>query len=257
MDIFVDDVFKDSIKNFEDNIDCENYCAAQLGVGVFEKNIDLGSGSKKIRVVFPWSVATEIVNMELVDSSYIKPINKEKSVIFYGDSILNGYDSLYTSNAMFARLAHEFGMESFNKSIGGEVYCPELVHRGSDLSPELIVVAYGTNDWTKKEQPDFVKRCEAFFEHLIHKYPSAHICAITPIWGKDFEEKHNFGSFSDVEKEIKNICSKQGGITVISGWNMVPHSENYYADLRLHPNDKGFECYYNNLKKEIEKIIIK
>ena len=78
--------------------------------------------------------------------------------------------------------------------------------------------------------------------------------AITPIWRKDFEEKKCFSSFFDVEKEIKDICRKFDNISVISGWNLVPHDEEYFADLRLHPNDDGFRHYFSNLVEEIRKI---
>ena len=42
---------------------------------------------------------------------------------------------------------------------------------------------------------------------------------------------------------------------MISGFDFVPKDEKYYADLRLHPNDEGFEYYAENLYKEIKEMI--
>ena len=41
--------------------------------------------------------------------------------------------------------------------------------------------------------------------------------------------------------------------TVIRGYDLVPHDPALFADLRLLPNDIGFDCYYENLVKEYEK----
>ena len=42
-------------------------------------------------------------------------------------------------------------------------------------------------------------------------------------------------------------------VTVVRGFDFVPKEEKYFADLRLHPNDTGFEHYFKNLYKEIER----
>ena len=40
-------------------------------------------------------------------------------------------------------------------------------------------------------------------------------------------------------------------VKVISGFDFVPMDENLFGDLRIHPNDKGFEYYFENLVKQI------
>ena len=37
------------------------------------------------------------------------------------------------------------------------------------------------------------------------------------------------------------------GVTIVKGFDLVPHEEQYYGDLWLHPNDEGFEKYFENL----------
>lgn len=42
-------------------------------------------------------------------------------------------------------------------------------------------------------------------------------------------------------------------VSVVPGFDLVPHDENCFADLKLHPNDKGFNHYFNHLKTQIER----
>ena len=68
-------------------------------------------------------------------------------------------------------------------------------------------------------------------------------------------EDRKFGDFLNVEKNIKMAVENLENIAVISGFDFVPKDEKYYADLRLHPNDLGFEYYAENLYREIIKYL--
>ena len=52
-----------------------------------------------------------------------------------------------------------------------------------------------------------------------------------------------------MENTIKEVFENQENITVVSGFDLVPHDENLFGDLSLHPNDKGFAYYVDTLKK--------
>lgn len=255
VDIFVDGVPVDYIDNFSTIALPIDYTQVDLPDGNFSKQIKLGEGTKRVCIYLPRMAVVSIEDIIVDDGSFVEPIKPPKKMLVFGDSITQGYDALRPSNHYIAKLADAFDVEEFNVAIGGEIFFPELIGAASDLKPDYVIVGYGTNDWSKTEQHCFKENCQSFFKSLYNKYPSSQICVLTPIWRRDYEEEKTFGSFFEVEKIINNICSKYGKITVVQGWDMVPHSENYYADLRLHPNDKGFEYYYKNLKKEFEKII--
>ncbi len=53
------------------------------------------------------------------------------------------------------------------------------------------------------------------------------------------QEQTEFGAFFDVEKMIRAAVADLKNITVIPGFDFVPHDTDYYADIRLHPNDEG------------------
>ena len=255
MDIFVNGNCVSCIKNFDDTAKSSNYVSAKFKMGSFQKNVELGSGSKTVRIVFPWSVAAELVSIELEYATYVTPVSKNKSMFIYGDSIATGYDAMYSSASMSSQLANALNVELFNKSIGGEIFRPELAKIKSDVAPSYILVAYGTNEFSRSEQSDFCQRCQIFFDSLVCNYPEVPIFALTPIWRSDYDGERIFGKFEDVENNIRKICSAHKNITVISAWDFVPHNQKYFSDLRLHPNDEGCEHYYNNLTEEIKKMI--
>ena len=63
--------------------------------------------------------------------------------------------------------------------------------------------------------------------------------------------------FEDVEKEIREAVKGIDNLIVIRGYDLVPKDTSYFADSRLHPNDKGFEKYFEKLSKKIRREEIK
>lgn len=232
-----------------------DYTKIKLPQGEFTKMFRLGEGIKKVCIYLPWSVAVEIRELSLGENAFIKPIKPAKKLLVFGDSITQGYDALRPSRRYAARLAEAFDAEEINKGIGGERFFPALAESRDDFEPDYITVAYGTNDWNSTKEEDFKKRCYAFYAALSKNYPKSKIFAITPIWRKDCVETKAFGEFSRVAEDIENIVISFENIKCIHGFEFVPQDENYFADLRLHPNDSGFDHYFLNLYEQVVKSL--
>ena len=86
-------------------------------------------------------------------------------------------------------------------------------------------------------------------------YPGSKIFVITPIWRKEITQPNDRWPFERVSGCIENVAGRYDDVTVICGFDLVPHEEKYFGDLRLHPNDKGFDVYYNNLIAQIKKHV--
>ena len=67
-------------------------------------------------------------------------------------------------------------------------------------------------------------------------------------------EPRAFGAFDSVEAFIRQQTADFPNVTVIRGFDFVPQDETLYADLRLHPNDVGFDHYADNILKCIQSI---
>ena len=253
MDILADGRYVDSIDNFDEEKLTGDYTKTDLLFGEFSKTINLGEGKKEVCIYFPWSMKTILEEVILDDNSMLEPVKTNKKLLAFGDSITQGYDALRPFNRYISRVAESLSAEEINKAIGGEVFRQELAKTKEDFVPDYITVAYGTNDWNTRKKEDFEKSCREFYVSLSENYPTAKIFAISPIWRKNYTEERSLGDFSNVEKCIKSVADSLDNVTFIRGFEFVPHDEKYFADLILHPNDKGFNCYFESINKELNK----
>ncbi len=252
-DVFVNGKCIGHIDNIE-GVDIPPYFSEMdLPLGEYSKNFPLGEGEKEVTVYLPWSTRTVIREISVDDGSYVEAVRREKQLLAYGDSITQGYDALRPSNRYIARICDALGYEETNKAIGGEIFCAELSSFKNEV-PDLITVAYGTNDWNRTTVDKFVVQSRGFFENIRKNYPNTKILAITPIWRKDGTQERAFGEFSTVAEYIREavdgLC-----IDVIYGYDLVPEDTSLFGDLRLHPRDEGFEYYADNLLKKIRDKI--
>lgn len=255
VDVVVDGKPLGYLDNFSDAVLPEDYTGLEFPLGNFEKSFSLGEGIKTVCVHLPWSASASIDALSIDDGAFIEGVKPQKKLLAFGDSITQGYDALRPSNRYIARLADKLGVEEFNKAIGGEIFFPSLAKLRDSFVPDYITVAYGTNDWYHTDAETFKANCKAFYSTLRENYPESKIFAITPIWRKDMNEKRVFGNFKNVEVYIKDAVKDLENITVISGFDFVPKDETYFGDLRLHPNDKGFECYFESIYDKIKSEI--
>lgn len=248
VDVFENNAFLGSVGNIDEN---ERQIYQSFSLGEFEKSFALGKGDKTVRIVLPWTSAVEISELSLEGATYAEAVKRSKKMLAYGDSITQGYDAVHPSNAYIVKLADALDAEVIDKAMGGEFFFPPLSEIRSHMTPDYITVAYGTNDWVACTPDTFRANCRAFYSNLAKLYPHAKIFAITPIWRKDYGEDRPFGSFFDIERIIKEETADLSNVTVIEGFDFVPHDSAYFADVCLHPNDAGFAHYAENLTKAI------
>lgn len=249
-DIFVNGTLTGCIQNLSDDDCTGNYADISFATGSFYQEFALGEGQKDIKICFPHSVTAYIESVEITDATYIAPIKKEKTILFYGDSITQGFDALHPSRTYAVMLAQALDAQIINKGLGGAIFDPELVKTTSGIQPDYIVVAYGTNDWNTVDLDTFRKNAEGFRDGIKNNYPGIPVLVSTPLWRSDWQSTtKKCGAFFNMENTIKEVFENQENITVVSGFDLVPHDENLFGDLSLHPNDKGFAYYVDTLKK--------
>jgi lysophospholipase L1-like esterase len=254
-DVLVNDVYVGSLDNYSDVELPENYTEEKFPYGDFEKEFDLGEGVKVVKVHLPYSAIAIMKEVSLDDGAVVEPIEMKKKVLVFGDSITQGYDALHTYKRYAARIAESMEAEEMNKAISGEFFFPPLAETDDDFEPDYVTVAYGTNDWSKTKREDFQRKSKAFYTSLSKKYPRAKIFGITPLWRKDYQEYREFGLFEDMINDTVKAVEGLENVILLHGFDMVPKEPKYFGDLRLHPRDEGFDHYFENLNKEIQKYI--
>ena len=219
----------------------------------FTVSLPLSGTDNRVTIYFPCLAKTELKSFELINGSSYKPVKKNRKIFCYGDSITQGYDAQYPSFAYANMLADALDAEIFNKAIGAEIFNPQFADAPDGFTPDIISIAYGTNDWSKQVSAENIeKNATDFVTNLRKHYPDAPIIAILPIWRKDMEESRLSGQLRDAITVLKKVYAQFDNIIVVEGMPLVPHLPEFYADGYLHPNDTGFLLYGSNLLKNLD-----
>ena len=211
-----------------------------------EYKLALDEGTHTVCIYFPNLADARIKDFTLDDGAMVAPVARPVKLLCYGDSITQGYDAVYASQSYANLLADKLHADMVDQGIGGEYFCPALLDHKIPYTPDIITVAYGTNDWSSQERDVTTQKATAFYAKLRALYPTAKIFAITPIWRKDNARVTKIGMFESIRQLVKNAAEKSGA-TVIDGDALVPHIVDVFAPDGLHPADMGFKFYANAL----------
>lgn len=254
-DITVNGRVMGSLDNY-DGVSPEGlYVEGKFPTGLMEKEFYLGEGEKSVEVLFPWNAKVVLRELRLDDGAKVCPQIPDKKMLVYGDSITMGFDALRPSNRYAGRLSDALGVAEYNKAIGASTFIPQVSACTEDISPDYILVAYGTNDWSTKSEEKLRSDCCQFLWNLRENYPNAQMLLLTPIWRKDHTLERPAGPFESVDTYIHEVAQSMPNTIVLRGMELVPHDSRYFSDLRLHPNDEGFHYYFTNLWQQLgEKL---
>lgn len=254
-DILVDEVLVGQLNNFPDIMENGHYDEIPLTQESTEGCFSLGSGTKTVRIVFPWSMNLGLELLELESATFAEPVTKSKKLLIYGDSITQGACSLYPSQTYTAQLARWLDAEAISKAVGSEYYYPELAQIKQQTCPDYITVSYGCNDWYHLSRAEFTNRCRRFWAAICENYPSAKKFALTPIWYLAPHDDRPFGAFEEVAGVIRSITADFPHISVIDCTDFVSRDTTDFGDLYIHPNHIGFQKFFGNLKNAISTYL--
>ncbi len=215
---------------------------------LFSKDFSFENGTKTIKILFPWSVCSRLVSLKLDDNATVTPTNKNIKLLMFGDSITQGYDAFSPEITYASQVVNNFNAEAINKGIAGERFFPALVENSEDFKPDLITVAYGTNDWKYSTRETFTTACLKFFENLRSAYPNVKIIALSPIGRIDLVKSPNFDKpHRYVNQYIHEVAEKIDNMVVIDCGDFVPPTKELYQTDGVHPLDSGFVLYGQKL----------
>ena len=206
-----------------------------------------------ITIYFPAHKHGRFNSLELDDGAYVRPHSFDKKILFLGDSITQGWDTLFDSLSFANKVSRYFNAESVIQGVGGSCFFPQFLEK-IPFDPEWVVVAYGTNDFNRysDDEPKLLSLMSEYMEKLKKLYGDKRIFVISPIWRR-LSKPEARQRFERLRKAIADTAEKNGFVH-IDGSLLVPPINALYTD-GLHPNDIGFSLYAENLVAEIEKHI--
>lgn len=202
----------------------------------------------RVTLIFPsHGMAGVLQSVELEDGATITPHTFDKKMLFIGDSLTQGYNSGTDSLSYAWRVANFFNAERVINGIGGTVYNPESFEK-IDFDPEVVFIAYGTNDYKRfSTLQQLHEMAFGFLKQVKAAYADKKVFVILPPYRFDLEEKRPMGSFEDCRMEIQKVCESLG-LKTVDGYKLIPHDQSLFFDV-VHPNAVGFSYYAENIIK--------
>lgn len=210
----------------------------------------LGSPLQKARITLclPSHSCGCLQSLSLDDGALLQPHEYSCKLLMIGDSITQGWDSEYDSFSYAYQLSRALNANSVLQGIGGAVY-HETTLDEIPFDPDIITIAYGTNDFQKFDTYQrLLWHVTKYLDGIKELYPEKQIFVISPIWRGKTEAP--MGSFEKCRSIIIEEAEKRG-MLYIDGLSLVPPIPELFADRWLHPNALGYGFYGENLTRQI------
>lgn len=201
-------------------------------------SFDIPSGEKKVTLYLPADATTLIRNFEI--DADICHVEKGDKVLWMGDSITQGFGPLRSTHTYVSVANRLLNYDIINQGIGGYVYDKKVLEKMEGYDPDKIIISMGTNQYGTESMKDI----EEYYERLAEVYGNRPVLCITPIWRGDSPDGEP--TLIRFCHKLKEICRKYPNITIVDGFQLVPHLSEYFLD-NLHPNALGGEIYGRNL----------
>lgn len=209
---------------------------------------------RRITIYLPYMVDIRIMEFRLDDGAEVTPYTAYSgAMLCFGDSITHGYHAHYSSCTYPAMVSRFFNYDFSNQGNAGYIFDANTIDPEQNFEPDLITVAFGTNDWSKlPSNEEYVSRAQTFFDRLAEAYPGVPVYGILPLWREDDWRPKPTGAFADTRRQLAEIMAAHGCI-IVDGMKAVPHVPEFFADYRLHPNDLGFAFYAQEMIRVINE----
>ena len=196
----------------------------------------------EVRIYLPSIMTVAVGN--LCTNGSLKPLPARGYLLALGDSITQGFVCGRPSAAYPTQIASTLGIDLLNQAVAGHVFDERALGSFSlwrGEQPEIVVVAYGTNDWARMRSTGGIEGgAVAYLDRLSWMFPKVPIYVLSPLWRVDEHEPMPCGQpLTWMNPMLGRVCSRHNNMHVVDGYHGIPKDPNLFADKRLHP---GPEC---------------
>ena len=219
---------------------------------------ELPIGTHRVTLFFPWSAEVMLKNMAVSDGAKTAAVPPKKlHILAIGDSITQGYIAKHPGYTWVGKLTRELDAEVLNLGVGGYGFLINSLNHPIPWKPDLIILAYGTNDYGRESCKESFHRCASgYVARLIEVFPSVPILMAMPVYRHDskhlFREKSKDYTLEEARQILREIASFYPQITVLEDTH-YPHAPDFFAPDFLHPNDLGFQIHGEKILQTIKE----
>ena len=238
---------------------CNDSVLAELPLrgtsGDFEqKFIFQGNQEKIIEICFPAYCAGTIRKLMTEENATVVPLKRKGIYYAMGNSITQ-QGGRYKGYADIVARGLDLGLH--DAGVGGHIFEAGSLPFAYVDNPDLITIAYGTNDWSGSRP---VENARSFLDRLTSLYPETPVYLLEPLrryvplseTGKLARNKSGY-SLQYYRRKYRRIAREFPTVTVISYKKLMPDEPELFAD-GVHPSDKGHELYGKNLLRLLLKL---
>lgn len=228
--------------------------------GYFSEIFELETSSdlKLVEIHFPAYARGAISKIGVARNAGLIPPPSRGILLAMGNSITQaggaykGYSSI---------LARNSGLNLHNLGVGGHIFDSSFLPYAFVKDPDLITVAYGTNDWNGGRPPENI---EAFFKRLVQLYEKTNIFVLEPLHryrpvnseSGELSRNRNGQDLDYYRNLIRNTALSYPNIHVIDYRNILMDDPDLFTD-GIHPTLEGHRIMGNNLADEIRALSIR
>ena len=206
---------------------------------------------RTVRIYLSPNIEIRILKLELRSGSMVRPVETSScNILCLGDSITQGMDAHSPVSTYPVQLARMMDANLLNQGVGGHIFDVDSLDPDLAFSPDLITVAYGTNDWGREIGLEGIRQsAETYLEKLRDIFPlPTRIAVLSPIWRQAGHELRGGVDLPTFSRTILDIAQQIEGVDAIDGLALVPNQP-WYLEDGTHPNDHGFLHYSLNLHR--------
>ena len=107
--------------------------------------------SRTWEVILPQAASLEIDALSVSEGSMVEIIERPSHrLLCLGDSITQGMDARGPASTYGVQLARLLDADLLNQGVGGHIFDVDAIDPDLPFQPDLVTVAYGTNDWSRE-----------------------------------------------------------------------------------------------------------
>lgn len=247
-----------AIDLYVDGVFCDTRYAEDLSIKL--AGFSLPEGEHRVTVYFPWSAQTVVHEVHLTDGASVIPVEKSLKMLCVGDSITQGYLSKFASLSYVNQVARALDGEVVNQGIGGYYFNEKTIDESiCAYQPDVILVAYGTNDYSRYETAaEYSENAGKYIRKISSLFPDAKIVGILPIYrnDKNHQVRKLYRSYTleDARQILRShyAALPHGYVVEETG---IPHIPQAYAADYLHPNEFGFSLMAQGIIRNLQQIL--